>query len=93
MIKFDYFMKRSDGTFPSVGNAESHFSDDVSQAFVLLFNRQTENLCSEVCYISLSHVSCEQTKDISDKRRYSVDVCRIKTPLDYNCNYNKLQLL
>jgi len=43
LVKFNYFMKQSDGTFPSVGTAESHFSDDVSQPVVLLFNRQTEN--------------------------------------------------
>jgi hypothetical protein len=30
LVKFNYFTKQSDGTFPSVGIAESHFSDDVS---------------------------------------------------------------
>jgi len=43
-------MKQSDGTFPSVGTAESHFSDDVSRTFALLFNRQREN-CVLKCVI------------------------------------------
>jgi len=56
--KFHYFMNQSDGTFLSVGTAESHFFDAVSQPLVFLFNRQTERkLCSEVYCISLNLVS------------------------------------
>ena len=52
LVKFNYFVKQSAGTFPSVGIAESHFSDDVSQPAVFLFNRKTDRkLCSEVCRI------------------------------------------
>ena len=35
--KFNYFTKQSDGTFLSVGIAESHFSDDVSQPVVFFY--------------------------------------------------------